>query len=77
MTNIVFVNVKCSKCQLRYPGIKYSTCIYEYVFLNDDFPVMNTVLVSYIVISRNLVSSKHGNVLQLLEFCRVFGKAKE
>ncbi|XP_027923861.1 uncharacterized protein LOC114181572 isoform X2 [Vigna unguiculata] len=35
------------------------------------------VLVSYIVISRNLVSSKHGNVLQLLEFCRVFGKAKE
>jgi len=55
-------------------SIKYSTCIYEYVFLNDDFPVMNTVLVSYIVISRNLVSSKHGNVLQLLEFCRVFGK---
>jgi len=50
MTAIVFVNVKCSKCQLRYPwykikeseSIKYSACIYVYVFLNDDFPVLNT-----------------------------------
>ncbi|QCD93293.1 hypothetical protein DEO72_LG5g1366 [Vigna unguiculata] len=35
------------------------------------------LLVQRTFLQRNLVSSKHGNVLQLLEFCRVFGKAKD
>jgi len=59
-------------------SIKYSTCIYVYVFFNDGFPVMNTVLVSYIVMSRNMVSPKHvGNAEsfgECGEFWGVFGK---
>ena len=47
----------------------FPTCIYVYVFFNDGFPVMNTVLVSYMVMPRNMVSSKHvGNAVQFLEF---------